>query len=222
MKKTFFFYDTPHLLKRTRNILTKYDIKFGDETAKWSHIVDFYTSGKSQPIRIAPKLSDSHVDCNSFEKMKVCYATQILSRTVASGVYTYATLGGLPREAIGTANFVCNMNELFDDFNSSVLNHYRSRKCGINDTNGNKEFLDDMRSWIQSWEILGTNRQIPSVQGWLLNISSLQGLWEDVSSVYKLQYVLSRRINQDCLEIFFFFVALEKLEEIITPQMFSK
>lgn len=95
------------------------------------------------------------------------------------------------------------MNELFDVFNSSVQNHYRSRKCGINDTNGNKEFLDDMRSWIQSWQILGTNRQIPSVQGWLLNIPSLQGLWEDVSSVYKLQYILSRRINQDCLENFF-------------------
>ena len=57
-----------------------------------------------------------------------------------------------------------------------------------------------MRSWIQSWEILGTNRQIPSVQGWLLNISSLQGLWEDVSSVYKLQYILSK-INCEMINL---------------------
>lgn len=202
-EKIFFFYDTPHLLKSTRNIFTKYDIQIGHDIARWRHVVDFYESDKMHPIRIAPKLTDSHVDSNSFEKMKVKYASQILSRTVASGLYTYAALGGLPKEATATATFVNNMNEIFDVFNSSMRNHYRHRKCAIDGSNGNLNFLNDMRAWIQSWKLIGTNRQIPSVQGWLMNISSLQALWEDVSSKYNLQYLLTRRINQDCLENFF-------------------
>ena len=202
-EKVFFFYDTPHLLKSTRNTLTKYDIQVGSDIARWRHVVNFYDSDKVHPIRIAPKLTDSHIDSNNFEKMKVKYATQILSRTVASGLYTYATLGGLPQEATATATFVYKMNELFDVFNSSVRNHYRPRKCAINAFNGNLNFLNDMKAWIESWKIIGTNRQIPSVKGWLLNIASLQALWEDVSSTYNLEYLLTRRINQDCLENFF-------------------
>lgn len=201
--KIFCFYDTPHLLKSTRNIFTKYDIQIGNDIARWNHVVHFYESDKIHPIRIAPKLTDSHIDSNSFEKMKVKYATQILSRTVASGLYTYASLGGLPKEATSTATFISNINELFDVFNSSVRNHYRPRKCAIDGNNGNLEFLNAMRTWIESWKIIGTNRKIPSVQGWLLNISSLQSLWEDVSATYKFQYLLTRRINQDCLENFF-------------------
>lgn len=202
-EKIFFFYDTPHLLKSTRNNFTKYDIQIGNDVASWRHIVNFYASDKMHPIRIAPKLTDSHIDSNSFEKMKVKYATQILSRTVASGLYTYAALGGLPKEATGTATFVYKINELFDVFNSSVRYHYRKRKCAVDGMNDNLQFLNDMKLWLSSWKVIGTNRQIPSIKGWLLNIASLQALWEDVSSKYKLEYLLTRRINQDCLENFF-------------------
>ena len=41
------------------------------------------------------------------------------------------------------------------------------------------------------------------MQGWLLNISSLQQLWENVQTQYNFKYLLTRRINQDCLEHFF-------------------
>ena len=33
-EKIFFFYDTPHLIKSTRNTLTKYDIQVGSDIAR--------------------------------------------------------------------------------------------------------------------------------------------------------------------------------------------
>ncbi|XP_063614636.1 uncharacterized protein LOC134787749 [Penaeus indicus] len=157
-----------------------------------------------QAIRIAPKLTDSHVNLNSCEKMRVNYACQIFSRTGASGIHSYATLGGLPRETEATAEFINIMNELFDVFNSSTKHHYRSRKCAIAKNNDNIEFLKKAREWVMSWKIVGTNRYIPSVHGWLLNIASIQALWEDLSINNHLDYLLTRRINQDCLENYFY------------------
>lgn len=202
-EKIFFFYDTPHLLKSTRNIFTKYDISIGGDIVRWRYVRDFYESDKTHPVKIAPKLTDNHIDCNSFERMKVKYATQVLSRTVASGIDTYARLGGLPKEAIATSTFVKNMNDIFDVFNSSMRYNGSHRKCAIDGMNDNLDFLTNMKEWIKSWKVIGTNRQIPSVQGWLMNISALQALWNDVSLKYDLQFLLTRRINQDCLENFF-------------------
>ena len=136
-EKIFFFYDTPHLIKSTRNTLNKYNIQVEGEMARWSHIEEFYAKDKLNEIRIAPKLTETHVDFNNFEKMKVKYATQIFSRTVASGIYLNARLGGLPPEAIGTAKFIKNLNDIFHVFNSSTKNHYEDRKASISRDNSN-------------------------------------------------------------------------------------
>ena len=202
-EKIFFFYDTPHLLKSTRNIFIKYDISIGGDIVRWRYVRDFYEADKTHPVRIAPKLTDNHIDLNNFERMRVKYATQVLSTTVASGIDTYARLGGLPKEAIATSTFVKNMNEIFDVFNSSMRYSGNPRKCAIDGINDNLDFLTNMKEWIKSWKVIGTNRQIPSVQGWVMNISALQALWNDVSLKYDLQFLLTRRINQDCLENFF-------------------
>lgn len=38
--------------------------------------------------------------------MRVKCATQVLSRTVAAAIHTYATLGALPKDAKPTAKFI--------------------------------------------------------------------------------------------------------------------
>lgn len=64
-------------------------------------------------LRLAPKLSDAHTCNNGFDKMRVNPAAQVHSRSVSAGVYTHAVLGALPEEAINTATFSNDVDELF-------------------------------------------------------------------------------------------------------------
>ena len=79
----------------------------------------FYNLDKQNNIRAAHKISDSHVFRNNFGKMKVKYATQVLSNTVANGMKMFVNFKALPAEAIHTAYFFGRMDKLFDLFNSS-------------------------------------------------------------------------------------------------------
>jgi hypothetical protein len=58
----------------------------------------------------------------SFEKMKVKYATQLLSASVSAALNTYISLGALPSDAIETVSYVERFDKLFDILNSSSFN----------------------------------------------------------------------------------------------------
>ena len=96
-KVYFLMFDPPHLIKCIRNNLMKYSFKFGNLVASWKDIEVFYDKDKSLTIRSAPKLTERHLHPNNFAKMKVKYATQILSHTVAASLCTYVSLGVLPQ-----------------------------------------------------------------------------------------------------------------------------
>jgi hypothetical protein len=76
---------------------------------------------KAMKDRMAPKLCKSHVEPTQFERMRVKYATQVLSATIAAALETYVSLNAPPKQALGTAEFVGHFNNLFDMFNSSKL-----------------------------------------------------------------------------------------------------
>ncbi len=99
----------------------KYMFKFGQYTATWQDIVNFYDTDEELPIRAAPKLTDKHIWPNNFAKMKVKYATQILSHTVAASIFMYVSVGGLPSSAMETAECISKFNSLFDCDNASTI-----------------------------------------------------------------------------------------------------
>ena len=76
-KIVYVMFDPPHLLKGIRNNLMNYTFHFGQCSASWKDIEDFYEKDKTLPIRSAPKLTDNHINPSNFQKMKVKYATQI-------------------------------------------------------------------------------------------------------------------------------------------------
>ena len=65
------------------------------------------------------KLTKKHIDLNGFQKMKVKYATQVLSKTMASSIMTYVSLGLLPAVAAGTAELLSKLDNIFYCLNSS-------------------------------------------------------------------------------------------------------
>ena len=90
-RKIYALFDPPHLLKAIRNCLLEYVIHSGKDSYDWADIVAFYNVDKEMKARIAPKLTEVHLDPNSLEKMSVAKATQIFSSQVAAGMFTHAS-----------------------------------------------------------------------------------------------------------------------------------
>ena len=99
----------------------KYTFRFGKLVANWKDIELFYNKYKELTIRSAHKLTDKHIHLNNFNKMKVKYATQVLSHAVAVSLCTYISSGVLPQSVMGTAQFILTFDTLFDSVNSSKL-----------------------------------------------------------------------------------------------------
>lgn len=87
------FYDYVHLQKGIRNNLLTKDLlinknvkKDSEQFASWDDIITIYEMDKYSFLkqRQMPKLNDKHIFLNMIPKMKVKYATQVISHTVAN------------------------------------------------------------------------------------------------------------------------------------------
>lgn len=84
-------YDPPHLLKGMRNNLVTKNLTFKKDgvtkTAKWSHLLQLLKENPGyKGIRLIPKLTEYHLNPEKLNKMKVKFASQVFSRTVASNM----------------------------------------------------------------------------------------------------------------------------------------
>ena len=95
-QKIFFMYDPPHLLKNIRNNFKKHGSMVGENSVSWTHIVDFYDLDSSKPIRLAPRLTKTHIDLPPFSPLRVYLAAQVLSHSVASGMTAMVQWDMLP------------------------------------------------------------------------------------------------------------------------------
>ena len=112
-------FDVPHIFKCIRNAFAKYDIEVDGELSSWRYLETLHALDSASSPKAAPKLSQQHISPNRFEKMKVSYALQVMSRTVAAAITMYTTFGKLPRTALPTATLLLRLNDLLDVLNSS-------------------------------------------------------------------------------------------------------
>ena len=98
--------------------MKKADLRIDEGVVSWQHIVDFYNLDKCQPIQMAPKLKDRHIELPHFSAMWVNLAAQVLSYSDAGGISALVTLKHLPDSAQDTAQFVEHFDGLFNTFNS--------------------------------------------------------------------------------------------------------
>jgi hypothetical protein len=96
-------FDPPHLLKCTRNLFLKHNV--GNEecvitvtgerltgTAKWEDILKLYEVEKRNVYRLLPKVTERHIKPSGQDKMKVSWAAQVMSSTVAAVINTLVTV----------------------------------------------------------------------------------------------------------------------------------
>lgn len=93
--------------------------------------MNFYREEVKSEVRAAPKITNKHIFIPPFKDMKVKLATQVLSNSVTAGMHFYILLNRLPPEAIHTANFISQVDNLFDVLSSLNLTDFKKYRAAM-------------------------------------------------------------------------------------------
>ncbi|XP_045477880.1 uncharacterized protein LOC123683025 [Harmonia axyridis] len=95
-RKYFAFFDVPHLIKSVRNNFINTNLILNEKYICFSDIKQVYDiDKKSSTGKALLKLTDKHLNPNSFQKMNVKLATQLLSHSVYAALMTSSRTGSL-------------------------------------------------------------------------------------------------------------------------------
>jgi Transposase protein len=203
-KKIYVIFDAPHLIKNVRNNLQRHDIQIAEHVISWKHIDAFYQVDKSWAIRLAPRLTDRHLDLSCAFKMKVRPAAQVLSHSVAAGIYTRVATHELPADAQLTADFLENMDTLFDLLNLRMKCADKDARCAVTTDNNCRNQLLGMKDWVSQWKFIGARSASGIHCHWGLQttIENCVALCDELLAE-DFTFVCTARFNQDCIENFF-------------------
>jgi len=87
--------------------------KFQNKIAKTIHLENFYDSDKSKQLWLAPKLTNVHLNSNSFQKMRVKFGCHVFSHTVVAGMTILVSCNELLHNTFNTIDFIDSMDKLF-------------------------------------------------------------------------------------------------------------
>lgn len=140
-KRIYLFEDYCHIIKNLRNSLHNHDIQTPFGIASWEVVREFFEIDKSGGnVRLAPKLTSSHIDPNFYEIMRVKLAVQVCSHTTSSAIKMCSEqnlfkVGNNEINAMATARFLEEVNNVFDLLNSHSLNSGNPNNRPITKTN---------------------------------------------------------------------------------------
>lgn len=164
-------------------------------------MVTFYNLDRNKILRLAPKLKNIHMELPPFSPMRVCLATQTLSHTVSSGILTLVALNKMRSTATYTAKFLTFFDSLFDVFNSITYNEPKLLRRPLTVDSCHWEFLRNADKFLNNLKIHNkSGKQPPCIKGWRENIHALKLLYEEINTNYSIEFLLTRRLTQDCIE----------------------
>ena len=92
--------------------------------------------------------------------MKVKYASQIMSHTLAASLCTYVSIGGLASSVMGTAQLLFEFDSLFDCVNMSTINSPKELKRAMTTTSSHQSYLDEASTFIKELKVFGGNEEV--------------------------------------------------------------
>ncbi|CAC5374861.1 THAP9 [Mytilus coruscus] len=218
----YFISDVPHLIKTTRNCF--YNSFSHKNTRKmwkdvkdisWLHLLNLFEQHCELSFYSpCPKLTRKHIDMSTFGCMKVNFAAQVLSSTVANAL---EMLYG--DNVTETVNFIRVMNRVFDCLNVRSLYEGRNkRNPDLNPYNSSNDerlgwLKEDFLNYFSEWEQVVMNRvgnfTLKDRKGMLLSHHTITGLKISVHSIVAsvkfllnsgAKFVLTHSFNQNPLE----------------------
>lgn len=214
----FILLDACHMVKLVRNCLaSQADSKVGvlkdnqNRLVIWDYISKLVEAQNTEGLHAGTKVRLRHIAWQR-EKMKVRLATQTLSKSVSDALTFFREDLKNPAFANseGTSNFVLKFNDLFDILNSRnrFAKYPFKRPLSQKTANHFFDFFATMRQYIMGLTIDGkpvtTSRRKTGFLGFLICMESLEQMYKKyVLNEKKLKYILSYKLSQDHLEMFF-------------------
>ena len=209
----FIFLDPCHMIKLIRNclasqaeIIDKYKKKI-----KWSYITRLVEKQNLEGLHAATKIRMRHLQWQR-EKMKVRLAAQTISKSVSDALTFLRDDLKCPefQDSEATSKFLLMFNNLFDIFNSrNRFTKYSFKKPLSKVTEENIfEYFKTLKSYIigltlKDRPILQSQRKTAFL-GFLICMESLENLYKYYVKEKKLlKYILTYKLSQDHLELFF-------------------
>ena len=195
----FFFADVPHLLKLTRNHVLDHGLKTPTGTLD-KLLFEKLVASDSNELKLCPKLNRSHIDIPkmSQSRQRVRPAAELFS-TRASKAIEFL----FPEEKNGAAN-IRIVDNFFDVFNSRIPYADKPMRCGYGlNLEQQNSALTEMEQLARLSRVGKNKALLPFQKGILMSIKSLRMLLPELTAQYSVSYLLTHRVNQDCLESFF-------------------
>lgn len=217
-----FISDVCHLIKTARNCFynSGVDAKkprcltYNNEKIVWSSIVRLYLSSKNDNFRKSYKLNAQNVFPNAFSCMKVKYAAQVLSETVALDLVSKQWPG-----TSETVEFIRKFNKFFDVLNGAHSSQAaRSRNPNLAaytsaDDPRIKWLEEEFLGWLKKWKEQVMAMPISAKQKEKLQLSwqtligletSIRGFKAELEFMFNLpeppKFIMARSSSQDPLE----------------------
>lgn len=216
-KKIFVFAVTPHLLKNLRNHFLDTGLLLKDGYVGPDPIRRL-VSIQTGDIKIAHKVSLKHFPKKqTVQRQNVKLAAQLFSNSVAGAIRRLDSLSKtnpesfsrMPQETESTAEFLKKCNDWFDIFNTTrpIIDSRPTKKAfGYHDAfSKQSEILLDVLETVREMRVPGNEELLPFQKGIVQNIRGIFMLLEYLKEVSngEIKYIMTDRINQDCLERFF-------------------
>lgn len=203
MSNVYVFADAPHTLKLIRNWLldTGFNLSNGDVVNK-EPIKNLIKLEENVDLKTAHRLTEKHINVERTQRQNVRKASQLLSHTTAAALkYNFPN----DKTALSTSEFIELTNQWYDIMNSYVPKLYGQpfeRAYGLELDNQDK-ILDSMLETIKSMRCSGKKCLQLFQKGCLISINSLKSLYKELKETYKVDFILTHRLNQDSIENLF-------------------
>lgn len=212
-KDVYIYCDPCHMIKLVRNCFgSQKKLKDGNnQNIEWCYMEKLVEIQYEQGLHLANKLKFRHLDWER-EKMKVRLAVQVFSRSVSDALIFLAEHQKHSefKDAKPTANFIRKFNDLFDIFNTrnNFAKYQYKRPLSQKNSINTFEYLKEIEDYILQLSLNGVsvlkcNRKTGFL-GFLICITSLRKMFQHyVIEKNMLKYLLTYKISQDHLELFF-------------------
>lgn len=203
-REVFLFADVPHMIKLIRNNLldSGFVLENGD-TVSDECIREMLVKTKTE-YGLAYKVSDVHLNVVGQQRQRVKYATQLLSKSCASAIQYLGERGLLTsKNWKATANFLSFADQWFDVMNSHMYGDKQQRCAFGMHLELQEDILLRMVNLMSTMRVKNSRSLYAFQKGIILSCKSLIGLFEMLKQSHQLDFIMTRRLNQDCLENLF-------------------
>ena len=204
-RKIYVFSDVPHNMKNLRNHIIDDGIILEDGSLLDLGVLEHMESNNGNEIKLCPKLCQKLLHLKGSERMRVAPAVQLLSGHMA------ALAKHLYPEKPCIREFFETINNGFDVLNSRVpVDKTNPCKSGYGFSfERQKVALIKLKTLLETVRFRTKKRKsakkslLPFQVGFIISITSLMDLYDDLHAKYRIRYILTSRLTQDCLESLF-------------------